>query len=222
MGISLVFSPIWFFGYDSVLDLISFVITMLIGFYSYKIYKLTGKKNYFYLYLAFLLLSIALVVKSFANLSLYFDLLHRIGVRDTRLFGYQMAALALFGHVLLTLLGYITLIALTLKLKGKRIVSLLFFLVILTVLLAKNSFMFFHLISFALVLLYVTPYFYENYMNVKNVKALLVFLCFLFLSFSHLFLALVFYNNYLYVIGIILQMAGYLMLLINLLLVFKK
>jgi len=222
MGISLVFSPIWFFGYDSILDLISFLITILIGFYSYRIYKLTGKKSYFFLYLAFLLLSIALVVKSFANLSLYFDLLHKIGVKDTRLFGYQMAALGLFGYVLLTLLGYIILIALTLKLKGKRIISLLFFLVILTILLAKNSFMFFHLISFALLLLYVTPYFYDNYSKVKNIKALLVFLCFFFLSFGHLFLSLVFYSNQFYVLGIILQLAGFLMLLVNLILVFKK
>ena len=123
--VSLVFSPIWFFGFDSVFDFISIIITLLIGFYSYKIYKLTGKKSYFYLYIVFLLLGLGLVLKSFANLGMYYDLLHKLGVIDTRLFGYQITALALFTYVLTTLLGYIILVALTLKLQGKRIISLL-------------------------------------------------------------------------------------------------
>lgn len=222
MGIALVFSPIWFFGYDSFIDIISFLIIMLIGFYSYKIYKLSANKNYFLLYLAFLLLGMGLVIKSFANLSFYFDLLHKIGIYDTRIFGYQMAALALFLYVLLSLLGYITLISLTLKLKGKKIISLLFLLVIMTVLLAKNSFMFFHLISFLLVLIYITPYFYENYTKIKDIKAFFVFMCFFLLSFSHLLFTMVFYSNQLYVTGVIIQLGAYLMLLINLILVLKK
>ena len=159
--ISLVFSPIWFFGFDNVVDLISVVITLLIGFYSYKIYKITNKKSYFFLYLVFLLLGVGLIIKCFANLGLYFDFLRRIGIQDTRLFGYQMTAIGLFFYVLVTLLAYLILIALTLKLKGKRIISLLFLLVILTVLLAKNSFMYFHLISGILLLIYVVSQFLD-------------------------------------------------------------
>ncbi len=222
MAISLVFSPIWFFGYDNIIDLISIAVTFLIGFYSFRIYKLTSKKNYFYLYLAFLLLGVGLVIKSFANLGLYFDFLHRIGVVDTRLFGYQIPVLGLFLYVLFSLLAYLILIALTLKLKGKRIISLLFLLVILTVLLAKNSFMFFHLISGIFLLAYVVPYFYDNYRSVKTNMAFLVFSCFLLLGLGHLFLSLVFFSEQFYVTGVILQMLGYLMLLINLFLVLKK
>ncbi|MBS3174734.1 hypothetical protein J4440_02540 [Candidatus Woesearchaeota archaeon] len=220
--VSLVFSPIWFFGFDSVFDFISIIITLLIGFYSYKIYKLTGKKSYFYLYIVFLLLGLGLVLKSFANLGMYYDLLHKLGVIDTRLFGYQITALALFTYVLTTLLGYIILVALTLKLQGKRIISLLFLLVFLTILLAKNSFMFFHLISFIIIMFYVMPYFYDNYRKVKTNMAFLVFTCFFLLGASHLLFALVFYSTQFYVSGVILQMVGYLMLLVNLILVHKQ
>jgi hypothetical protein len=59
--------PVWFYGLDSVMYLVSSLIGLLITFYAHKIFQMTKKHNHYFLYAGFLFLSVALLVLSLAS-----------------------------------------------------------------------------------------------------------------------------------------------------------
>jgi hypothetical protein len=68
--------PISFYGYDTIIYLISAMIGFAISFYGYKIYKMTKEKPHFYLYSAFIVLSIGMLIVALTSAysySIYFQ-----------------------------------------------------------------------------------------------------------------------------------------------------
>lgn len=63
--------PIWFYGFDALMYLISSMIGFLISFYFHKIYSLSSEKRHMYLYLGFLLLSFGLLNLSITDMISY-------------------------------------------------------------------------------------------------------------------------------------------------------
>src|SRR3990172_5205791 len=53
--------PVRFYGFDSVMYLISAVIGFLVSYYAFKLFELTEKKFHFYLYAGFTTLSLGLL-----------------------------------------------------------------------------------------------------------------------------------------------------------------
>src|SRR3989338_9842485 len=68
---SYVFSPKWFYGFDSVIESIAVLVSILLVFYSYKCFKLTGEKKYLYFSTAFLSLTVGFMVKITGTLAIY-------------------------------------------------------------------------------------------------------------------------------------------------------
>src|SRR3989339_2075033 len=66
-----VFSPKWFYGFDSIIELIAVVVCILLVYYSYKCFKLTKEKKYLYFSTAFLSLTIAFIAKIIGTLAIY-------------------------------------------------------------------------------------------------------------------------------------------------------
>lgn len=54
--------PSWFFGFDSVMYLLSSAIGFLVSFHAFKLYSMTSKKSHFYLYASFALLGMGLLM----------------------------------------------------------------------------------------------------------------------------------------------------------------
>src|SRR3989338_6643154 len=68
---SYVFSPNWFYGFDSVIESIAVLVSVLLVYYSYKCFKLTKEKKYLYFSTAFLSLTIAFIAKIVGTLAFY-------------------------------------------------------------------------------------------------------------------------------------------------------
>lgn len=54
--------PPWFFGFDSLMYILSAVIGFLVSFYAFKLYSVTSKKSHFYLYASFAILGMGLLI----------------------------------------------------------------------------------------------------------------------------------------------------------------
>lgn len=73
--------PPWFFGFDSVMYLLSAAIGFLVSFHAFKLYNVTSKKSHFYLHASFAILGMGLLVLgvttvfsiSFSSASLFAD-----------------------------------------------------------------------------------------------------------------------------------------------------
>lgn len=63
-----IYSPHWFSGIDSILELITIITSLLISYYAYKTYKYYKIKKYKYFSISFLLFSIAFITKIILNL----------------------------------------------------------------------------------------------------------------------------------------------------------
>lgn len=50
--------PLWFFGYDALFYIAALLIGLATAFYAYKVYSLTGKRQHFFLFMGFAVLSV--------------------------------------------------------------------------------------------------------------------------------------------------------------------
>lgn len=209
-------SPAWFYGIDSALQIITVIIALLIAFYGFHIYRFIGQKRYLFFALSFLSIGISMVLGSVTNFLLYFVWLKHnplyVLVHDFMLF-YEVGFLS---HFFFHLSAYIILIILCLKIEDKRVMSLLFLLVLMTLVIAERNFVSFYLVSFILMLLYIVPYFYTNYKENKNAGTKRVFWAFSAIALSQLLFLLSVWSDQAYVLAHLSQLAGYITLLVNL------
>ncbi len=63
-----IYSPQWFSGIDSLLEIITIITSLIISYYSFKTYKLFEIKRYKYFSISFLLFAIAFITKIISNL----------------------------------------------------------------------------------------------------------------------------------------------------------
>lgn len=209
-------SPDWFLGFDSLLEFLTTLIAFFIGLYSYKVFRISKVRKYFYLGFSFLAIALAYLAKAFVNILIYLEA-SRQGAWSIKL--QNIAVLNDIGsimYVALILIAYITLIALALKIKDMRVLSLLVVTAVLATIVGTSSLLFFNVISF-IFLLYIIPYFYRHYKESRDTHSKMVLVSFMLIALSHLcFVLLLTGHQLFYVYGEIAQLFGYLGLLINL------
>jgi len=216
------FSPAWFFGYDTTFNIISMFIALFIGIYSLKTYKLTKLKTHKYLSIAFFLIAISFFVLTTANLAIYYTLLKQtIHVKQFVLLVDLLKA-SLIGYIVITLIAYLIITALALKITERKTLLLIFLITLISLIPATNRFFSFHLIALVILGVFATPFFYRNMIEYTKLPSILVFLSFLFLTLSHVFLLFMGINSLYYVIGTGMQVISYLMLAIQLIAVYFK
>lgn len=220
----IIFRPTWFLGIESLFEIISMIILLLVSLYSYKVYKLSNNKKYKYLAVSFFSIGIGFLFKILSDsIVLYYD---RFTFIDNlfRLSYFYTGSLILFAFLALS--GYVILACLAAKVKGRRKIMSLLGIAFLCAILVRQarSFTFFYFFEFVLLIVYIIPYMYDNYKHKKNKNAYLVFLAFVLLALSSLFfIAMSAYNlQQLYIGGHFISLLAYIMLLVNLTLVLKK
>ena len=186
------------------LDLFSFLLTLFISYYSFKIYKVTHRRNEKVLTISFLLMSLSLLTKLLTNfLSNYY----RLGFNVDLLYPGTI----LFNIILLT--AYTTLDKLVLKIKKIELFTLQFLIILYATLLSLlNSFLFFDVTGFIL-LTYPVAHFYKNAFSRKKKNSLLIAISFTSLMFSHLAQILQTFGSITYMDNV-LRLFGFLMLAI--------
>ncbi len=227
----LIYRPEWFIPTEFVFEIISIVITLIIFIYSYKIYKLSNNKRYYYLSLGFLAMAMGFLFKVINSSVVLFNLNHGFFVKVyesliipiVRHTYVYTASLILYAFLILS--GYIIISCLALNIKSKKVIFSLLFIAFLAAILIRQarSFTFFYFFAFFLLAAHILPYMYENFKKQKSQTSFLVFLSFLFLTLANLvFIGITNYGVKLYIIGQSLSLVGYILLMINLVLVLRK
>lgn len=221
-----VLRPEWFISTESILTIVSFIITLIISIYSYKVYRLLNNKKYYYLAVGFFSIalgflfslisnSVIIFFHSFATLAGYIPLM--------RTSYFYTASLVLYAFLILS--GYVIFSCLALGVRNKRVIFALTLIALLSAVLIRQtrSFTFFYFFAFVLLAVHIVPYMHDNYKKQKSKGSYIVFLAFLLLAIANfIFIGINLYGAVLFVVGNSISFVAYVLLLINLFLVGKK
>jgi len=197
--------PYWFMSLDSLFNLVYVLITLLIGGLSYKAYKLTEERRYKYFAVAFGLMSVAFFVYFAATVLLT---THKIALALELLSGFDYAFLI---YVLFTMMAYALLFITTLKIEEPKVRTLILTLMFTLTVVSYQYYLKFHIALFA-VLFLLAYNFYENYLEKKNFNSKLVFVSFFLLACAQLFYLGEIYYELSYVVAVVMQLVGFLVL----------
>ena len=197
--------PYWFRGFDAILGILFALITFLIAAVSYKAYKITEEKKYSYFSVSFFLMSLAFFLTGI------FEVFLTTHVWDLLSQWLSQFDLVFLAHMLLIFLAYVSLLIITLKITDRKVIALLFSLILLFTLFSYQYYLKFHIISF-LLLFFLSYQFYTNYLEKKQFNAKLVFIAFYLLTCAEVFFLAIIYDQVLYVVGALLQLLGYILL----------
>tara|TARA_Y100000310_G_scaffold256442_1_gene264225 strand:+ start:438 stop:1151 length:714 start_codon:yes stop_codon:yes gene_type:complete len=216
MGVIVNFrGPAWFYGIDAVIQFFGAFIALILAIYGFKAYKLSGEKKYLLFGTAFLLLSLDLVIYAalIPGVFLYYSFYP--GTYAGVLL--QFARLLNFVFIAATLLAYTLLIAVYARL-SRRVVIVLLSALVLTIsafIYRYQSFTGFNLVS-VMLLIFIMAYTCNNCIAKKSRASLAIFFAFVLLALGHLFFVASGISPLAFLAGHILQLIGYLSLLIGL------
>jgi len=213
--------PSWFLGYNIFFEFLFAIITLVVGIYAFKLYSISEQKQSKLFGIAFLFISTHYFIQSFLNASILFKLGENIctimkiqGIELLNIYG-------IYSHMFFFMLGLITLTYMTLKIQDKKIYSLLLIIPFLSILFSTNKIYLFYLFS-SIYLIYISAYYFKNYLENKKIKTLLVLVAFLFLLFGNIHFIFSINHGAYYIIGHFLEFVAYSLILINLLLILKN
>ncbi|GIU69490.1 MAG: hypothetical protein KatS3mg002_0726 [Candidatus Woesearchaeota archaeon] len=213
-------SPKWFLNYSIILEIIFAVITLIVSYYAFKVYKLTEKESAKLFSTAFIFIFLSYLIQSILNIIILYkldnDVVSLINLRDA-------ALLNLFGlylHALFFIMGLIILAYIQFKVDNIKIAFLLIAVIITSILFSWNKLMLFYMLS-AILLVFIVINYFINYLRHKTMHTFMVLLSMIFLLLGVLYLFFsVDYEIY-YVIGHILEFIAYIIILINLFMMIK-
>ena len=174
--------PNWFFGYSIFLEVIFGIITLLVAFTAFKIYRISKERELGLLSAGFVLISASYFAWSLINIFLVEEL-----NETTRLLILKnisvLSVIGIYSHILLFMCGLITLFYMTCKVETDRMYSLVIILAVLGVLFAYDKTLAIYSFS-SIILAYIAGYYALTYKKKKN-----RFTRDVFISFSMLFIA---------------------------------
>ena len=227
---SYVFSPEWFYGFDSIIELIAIIVSILLVYYSYRCFKLTKENKYLYFSTAFFSLTLAFIAKIIGTLAIYKPTITRSAVGSSihetfnTLTPIGINAIAFAIYIFFILLGFMMLFLIVSKLtwkRNQRVIALLLYFIFLATWISIIHYQLFYLTSFTLLML-ITYSYYKNYTQIKSKKARFVLFAFSILLISQAFFVFAIYSGIIYVLAELIQLLGFIYLLIPFILIFKK
>ncbi|MBW2966903.1 hypothetical protein KY362_00295 [Candidatus Woesearchaeota archaeon] len=219
-------SPQWFQGIDATIELLAIVVAFLIAGFGYKIYRITRQKNYQYFSISFLLMGISFIFKIISELVIYSSYIEQKIIGPyiiSRTVTEPITWIHTYAHStfkVLATFAFFILLAVTLKIHDKKVLFLLtYFMAAITLASIVIPFLF-HLTHIMILALLVHKY-YHNYLENQKKQALMVTLAFLAIFASHIMFLFMLYDPNLYAIGLVMQLAGFILLLYTFILVKK-
>jgi hypothetical protein len=224
--------PQWFHGLDYYFELFAFIITFFIALYALRVFTLTWDRKYLYFTLAFVSISANYAIRAPMDWFLYRNFLPNVPnlaravsvVVETPV----LHQLAIILSSLFLLSGFLLLAAVYLGLKDPKVLLLLEagLIVILMSQFFIDARAFYILLGHLLLILmlaFIISHLFSLYTRHKTTSRLIVIFAMSCLLLAHASYILIPYiNEYLYGVGHGLQLLGYVLLLANILLVFKK
>ncbi len=218
-------TPVWFAGFDLILDSIALIITLIISSYSYKLFKLSDDSKFAYFSLAFALMSTAFLFKLGTYTVIYFSITKEIIgesiVAVTNINSLDVSfrdliyRLGFFLQMTSTLGGLLLLYLVSQKSRDRlkkfyevSQIALFGYFVVLISIVSTFKYFIFYLTSFVLLALIVLNY-YQNYLHKKTVNSRRVLNAFICLFVAQLFFVFIFVANWFYFVAEILTLIGF-------------
>jgi len=231
---TLVFSPEWCHGFDTLLESFSGIVALLIALAGYRAYKLAKDKKYFYFSAAFVFITLSFIARAFTTLYFVFrGLSDAPGAGIAQSLGhpilgdFNIFVVGRFIYVLLTLFAYLILLLLSMRpadrKTDRRIIALLSVFVVLFAALSYANSLAFYLVALAF-LIFITANFLNNCRSKRTTPSKLIFFAFAAMTFECLLWLFANYNpaSLLVVVAYLARAVGYLLLLFTMLRVYRK
>lgn len=214
-------SPTWFYGYDVIFELVFAIISLVIAWFAFKIFKASDQRFAKYLGISFLLIGVSYILHSLFNFLAISKLNQNVcGIM-------KISSIALFDtvglylHMLFFLLGIILILFVVLKSKTKLMLYLLLAVSLTAMIFSNNPSLTYYLLS-SIYLAIIAWHYIINFIEHKQTKTLLIALAFLLLFFGsfHYFFSV--NHQFFYVIGHFLELIAYILILVNFYMVLRK
>lgn len=206
-------NPPLFYNIDTLLQLISMLIALLIVGFSYKAYRFARDRKYYYYLIAFVMIASAFFIKALSNVIIYYI----IPSQAKELL--PISNLGVFAFRILTLLAFTGIMLMTLKIIERKTVALLLIFVLISAIYSRDHYTAFYLL-YIIVLGATTIQLYANYREKKSRLALATFGIFAILTIAQvIFLGLILdyflrtdMGRFFYYVGQGFQITSYLLL----------
>ncbi len=219
-------TPVWFHGWDILVEAVILLVVLLIAAYSWRIYKLNNENRFAYFSLAFILLALGLLFEMLTSGIVYFTPIRDVAadvlrpVAGPRLVFSGLLYRGGFFLQMAPILGAWLLIFFISQKPRERLrkfyelsqIALFVYLILLISIVSNFKYFVFYLTSAVLLGLIVLNY-YKNYLENNNKHTYRIMLAFLLILASNILLVFVFLVPSLYVLGEIVALAGFLLLL---------
>jgi len=220
-----IFGPKWFYGLDIGFEVTAAVITFLIAVYAFRIFLLTRLRKYLYFTMAFLFISGSNFLRSLADYTVYSSLVGHIPnvvAAATQFTPLQnLYNLGTLGFMVLAFAGFLILVAIYMKINNFRTVTLLFALALAIAALSANKFLAYYITLFV-ILIFIVTHLFINHRQKRKLSTFLVLYGMACLLAAQAFFLLLGLGAFYYTVGHVLQAFGFVLLLLNLILVMRS
>lgn len=220
-----IYSPQWFYGKDIIIDIVSIFVLLLISLFSIRYYTIKKNRNYLFLALSFLILAGSFLFKVLMNFNIYYKVIEtqELGLitvtYQTLKASNRLFSTTFLVYWLLTQFGYYSLFSIYQK---QTLSNFLFgaYLIVVSTFLSYPKYYTFNLTLFVILGL-ITYTYSKNYINRKLFATKLIAFSFGVIALSQIFFILVDIDDQFYVIGELIQLVGYIGLLIAFIMVLR-
>ena len=214
--------PHWFYDIDNILDTVSVLILLLVAFFGASYYRLSKRKSYLLLTASFSILALSFIIKVAYNFIIYHHLLAPTSLVEAQELLQSLPTIivfAVFFHRFFQLLGLFLLYLLHQKLPKSSIFLFLYFIGILTYF-SRSAYYLFHITTLFFLFFITLVYFTQWKLNKRSTTKLLT-MGFATMGFAHVLFMFHQVTNIFYVAAEIVQVVGYLILLITFIMVLR-
>jgi hypothetical protein len=208
-----------FYGIDYLMDLLIVLVAGLVSYQSIRVYLIIKDKNYRVFSWAFLSIAVAYIFEIISNLTSSYTVV----ITNPNLIEFVTKELVemRFVHFLsiifyktFLLVGFLLLFLIITRTNKKSETVLFIYLSLMTILFSVYLNFIFHL-TLIILLIFLTSYFHENYLNTKTRTSYCVFVAFIFMLFGTVASMLSGYSIWVYLSSEVLLLVGFLVLLSN-------
>jgi hypothetical protein len=221
----IVYNPYWFYGYEVVIDILTILVLLLIGVFSFRAYKINKNKHYFWLSAAFFMICAAHLFKIGAHFTVYYKVVEQLILPAGGILTFQavrpsyiILAAGYFLYRVLTLLGLYGLYALYGRNQSKTDMATVSVLLFAISYFTHDAYYAFHIIA-AVLLVGVVINYSKICRGIRQKTTRILAASFMVLALSHLALSLATITPLVSVIAELIHLAGLMLLLITFIMV---
>lgn len=207
----------WFYQKDIFIDVFSSLVSLFILFYVIRYYRINKDEKYKLFIISFGLLTLSFIAKILTHFTIYYRTVGKIPTSPVTLTVVQSSDILVFwgtlGYRILALIALYFLYLVYVEKHSKYTIFLTLYLLLVMGYHSSDAYYLFH-VTLLLLFSMITWFIFKSYRKNKYVKTKLMGYSFLIITFSHAISMLLEVNPIFYIIAELIQLIGYLLLLV--------